>query len=93
MEIFRHHADDHVRLAVQLYHLAVQFGFEPVSPQAIADDGYVGGSGPVLTTQEIAACCQTHTECPEEVRADAGAVNSLGDIAAGEVELARSPSG
>src|SRR5689334_1565179 len=41
MEVFRHNADDGIRFAVQLDDCVDQFRFEVLSPQSVADDGYV----------------------------------------------------
>jgi len=53
MKVFRHNTDDGVGLSIQLDDFVVQFRFEPLSPQPITDDGYMGRFRLVLAVKEV----------------------------------------
>src|ERR1041385_125460 len=82
MEIFRHHSNHGIALAVQQNGLAteIRITVEPLMPEPIADDRDLPVSRLVFFPPEISADGRSNLQCAEKFRTYSGSRNSLGHI-------------
>src|ERR1041385_4477571 len=82
MELFRHHSNHGIALAIQQNGLATEIWvtIEPLMPEPIADDCYLPVSLLVFFRPEISADGRGKLQCAEKICAYSGSGNSLGHI-------------